>query len=58
MSDFDFFDDCLFNPLNLADLKAKIEIGLKDTQVSKKREAMMAKFSWKQASEEFKKAIS
>lgn len=58
MSDFQFFDDCLFNPLDLADLKTKIEIGLNDTQISRKREAMRAKFSWEQAAQQFKKAIS
>jgi glycosyltransferase involved in cell wall biosynthesis len=58
MTDFQFFDDCLFNPLNLEDLKDKIEIGLKDTKTAQKKEAMSAKFSWKQAAEQFKKAIS
>lgn len=58
MSDFDFFDDCLFNPLDLADLKDKIAIGLKETKTSQKRQAMMSKFSWEQAAEQFKKAIS
>ena len=58
MSDFDFFDDCLFNPLDLEDLKAKIEIGLKETRIAQNKEAMMAKFNWKQAAEQFKKAIS
>ncbi len=57
MSDFDFFDDCLFNPLDLADLKNKIDIGLIDTQISQKREKMAVKFSWKQAVEQFKKAV-
>ncbi|WP_396156332.1 glycosyltransferase family 4 protein [Flavobacterium sp.] len=58
MTDFQFFDDCLFNPLDLEDLKDKIEIGLKDTKIAQKKEAMLAKFSWKQAAEQFKKAIS
>lgn len=58
MSDFQFFDDCLFNPLDLEDLKVKIEIGLKDTKITQKKEAMTDKFSWKNASEQFKKAIS
>ncbi len=57
MSDFQFFDDCLFNPLDLNDLKAKIEIGLKDTRILQKKEAMSAKFSWEYAAEQFKKAI-
>lgn len=58
MSDFQFLEDCLFNPLDLEDLKNKIEIGLNDTKIYQKREAMMAKFNWKFAAEQFKKAIS
>ncbi|MGL2962656.1 glycosyltransferase family 4 protein [Flavobacterium sp. RSB2_4_14] len=58
MADFQFFDDCLFDPLDLEDLKDKIEIGLKDTKIVQKKEAMSVKFSWKQAAEQFKKAIS
>lgn len=58
MSDFQFFGDCLFNPQDIEDLKAKIEIGLKDTKIPQKREVMAAQFSWKHAAEEFKKAIS
>ncbi len=58
MSDFRFFDDCLFNPLDLADLKNKIRNGLNDTQIAQKKEEMVSKFNWKKAAEEFKKAIS
>lgn len=57
MSDFDFFDTCFFNPLDLEDLKSKIQIGLNDTQVFQKRDAMQSKFSWKEAAEQFKKAV-
>jgi glycosyltransferase involved in cell wall biosynthesis len=58
MADFDFFEDCFFNPLDLADLKNKIEIGLNDTKVAQKKQAMIEKFSWEHAAELFKKAIS
>jgi len=58
MADFQFFDDCLFNPLDLEDLQSKIAIGLEDTKIAQKREDMVTKFSWKQAAEQFKKAIS
>lgn len=58
MADFQFFGDCLFNPLDLADLKNKIEIGLKDTQIDQKRNQMKDKFTWQFAAEQFKKAIS
>ena len=58
MSDFQFFDDCLFNPIDLEDLKVKIEMGLKDTRITQKRKAMADKFSWKNATEQFKKAVS
>ena len=58
MSDFQFFDDCLFNPLDVADLKSKIEVGLKDTKVDQKRNQMKEKFTWQLAAEQFKKAIS
>ena len=58
MADFQFFEDCLFNPLDVADLKSKIEIGLKDTKIDQKRKEMQDKFTWKLAAEEFKKAIS
>lgn len=58
MADFDFFDDCLFNPLDVADLKSKIEISLKDIQTGKKRQAMQKKFNWKLSAELFIKAIS
>lgn len=58
MADFQFFGDCLFNPLDLEDLKIKIEIGLKDTQIDQKRSLMKKKFTWQFAAEQFKKAIS
>lgn len=58
MADFQFFGDCLFNPLDVADLKNKIEIGLKDTQIDQKRNLMKEKFTWQFAAEQFKKAIS
>ncbi len=58
MADFQFFGDCLFNPLDLTDLKNKIEIGLKDTQIDQKRNQMETKFTWQFAAEQFKKAIS
>lgn len=57
MSDFTFFDDCLFNPLDLDDLKDKIEIGLQDKQISLKRKAMKERFNWEIAAEQFKKAL-
>lgn len=58
MADFDFFEDCLFNPLDITDLKNKIEIGLSDTKIEQKRTQMKAKFSWELAAEHYKKAIS
>lgn len=58
MADFQFFGNCLFNPLDLEDLKNKIEIGLKDTQIEQKRNQMKTKFTWQFAAEQFKKAIS
>jgi len=58
MADFQFFDDCLFNPLELEDLKNKIEIGLNDTKIDQKRSQMQEKFTWHLAAEQFKKAIS
>lgn len=58
MADFDFFEDCLFNPLDVTDFKNKIEIGLKDTQIDQKRKQMAAKFTWQFAAEQFQKAIS
>jgi glycosyltransferase involved in cell wall biosynthesis len=58
MSDFEFFGDSLFNPLDLEELKNKIEIGLKDTRTAQKRDEMQQKFNWKFAAEQFKKAIS
>lgn len=58
MSDFDFLDDCLFNPLDIEELKNKIEIGLNDTKISQKIAVMSAKFSWKLAAHQFKKAVS
>jgi len=58
MADFQFFGDCLFNPLDLTDLKSKIEIGLKDTQIDQKRNQMKEEFTWQFAAEQFKKAIS
>jgi glycosyltransferase involved in cell wall biosynthesis len=58
MSDFQFFNDCLFNPLETEDLKNKIDIGLNDTKITQKKEAMKTMFNWKIASESFKKAIS
>jgi hypothetical protein len=57
MSDFQFFDNCLFNPLDLDDLKSKIEIGLNDTKLEQKRIALQEKFNWQLAAEQFKKAI-
>lgn len=57
MSDFQFFEDCLFNPLDVSDLKDKIVIGLNDTKTNQKRIEMQDKFSWKIAAEQFKKAI-
>jgi glycosyltransferase involved in cell wall biosynthesis len=58
MAYFDFFDDCLFNPFDLEDLKSKIEIGLNDTQINQKRNQMKTKFTWQFAAEQFQKAIS
>lgn len=58
MSDFKFFDDCLFNPLDLDDLKSKIAIGLNDKKIDQKRNQMQEKFNWQLAAEQFKKAIS
>lgn len=58
MADFQFFGDCLFNPIDLEDLKTKIEIGLKDTQIEQKRNQMIDKFTWQFAAEQFKNAIS
>ncbi len=58
MSDFGFFDDCLFNPLDLEELKRKIAIGLADKQIAQKRAEMKEKYSWKLAATQFKKAIS
>ncbi|MGV3697706.1 glycosyltransferase family 4 protein [Flavobacterium sp.] len=57
MSDFSFLNECLFNPLDIQDLKDKIEIGLNDSKINQKREAMAHKFSWDQAAEEFKRAL-
>lgn len=58
MSDFDFFEDCFFNPLDINDLKSKIAIGLKDDKIDQKRSQMQEKFTWQLAAEQFKKAIS
>lgn len=58
MADFQFFGDCLFDPLDFEDLNNKIGIGLKDTQIDQKRNQMAAKFTWQFAAEQFKKAIS
>jgi glycosyltransferase involved in cell wall biosynthesis len=58
MADFQFFGDCLFNPIDLEDLKTKIEIGLKDTQIEQKRNQMIDKFTWQFAAKQFKNAIS
>lgn len=58
MSDFQFFENCLFNPFDLEDIKNKIEIGLKDNRVAQKKDAMEDKFNWKLAAEQYKKAIS
>ena len=58
MSDFKFFDDCLFNPLDLDDLKNKIAVGLNDKKIDQKRNQMQEKFNWQLAAEQFKKAIS
>lgn len=58
MADFQFFGDSLFNPLDIADLKSKIDIGLKDTEIDQKRNQMREQFSWQLAAEQFKKAIS
>jgi glycosyltransferase involved in cell wall biosynthesis len=58
MADFDFFDDCLFNPLDITDLKNKIEIGLNNTQIDQKRKKMAYKFTWQFAAEQFQKAIT
>jgi glycosyltransferase involved in cell wall biosynthesis len=57
MSDFTFFEDCLFDPLDLNDLKKKIDVGLQDTQTAQKRKEMTARFSWQFAAAQFKKAI-
>jgi glycosyltransferase involved in cell wall biosynthesis len=58
MSDFQFFDDCLFSPLDLEDFKHKIDIGLNDTVLDQKRVALQKKFNWELAAQHFKKAIS
>lgn len=57
MSDFQFFGDCLFDPLDIEELKHKIEIGLNDAQIAQKAETMKAKYCWINAAEQFKKAI-
>lgn len=58
MSDFDFFKEGLFNPLDTEDLKEKIKTGLTEVNLEQKRQAMKAKFNWKRAADVFKKAIS
>lgn len=58
MSDFHFFDDCLFNPLDLDELKRTIAIGLNDKQIAQKRNALIEKYSWKLAAAQFKNAVS
>lgn len=58
MSDFLFLEDCLFNPLDLADIKNKISLALIDTKTAQKREKMMSEFNWEKAAEQYKKAIS
>jgi glycosyltransferase involved in cell wall biosynthesis len=57
MADFQFFGEGLFNPLDLEDIKNSIEIGLKDTKITQKKEAMQSKYNWEYAAKEFKKAI-
>lgn len=58
MSDFDFFGDCLFDPLNLSDLKEKITIGLNDSSVAEKKAVIVHRYNWKVAAAEFQKAIT
>ena len=58
MSDFQFFGDCLFNPLDIDDLKSKIDIGLNEININQKSIQMQEKFTWQLAAEQFKKAIS
>ena len=58
MSDFQFFGDCLFNPLDIDDLKSKIDIGLNEMNINQKSSQMQEKFTWQLAAEQFKKAIS
>lgn len=57
MSDFEFIDDCLFNPFSSSDLNEKIINGINDKNVSEKRLNVLNKFNWKVAAINFKNAI-
>lgn len=57
MSDYNFMGDCLFNPLDISDIKDKISIGLNATKVAEKKDFVQHNYNWAIASEQFKKAI-
>jgi glycosyltransferase involved in cell wall biosynthesis len=58
MSDFYFLENCLFDPLSIADINKKIQIGLNDNIVLQKRAIVQAKYNWKFAAKQFEMAIS
>lgn len=58
MTDFDFINDCLFNPYDENDLYDKIIIALSDTNIEKKQQLLIKKYNWKNAAYQFKIVIN
>ncbi len=58
MSDFTFLVNCLFTPLDLSDMKAKIDHALKDNDMVKQQAYIKAHYNWKVAANAFEQAIS
>ena len=57
MSDFEFMGDCLFNPLDISDIKDKIHKGLNANKVAEKKYFVQHNYNWAIAAAQFKKAI-
>jgi len=58
MSDFKFLEDCLFDPLDREDMKAKIVHALNDKRSVQKRDYIAQHYNWEVAAAAFEEAIA
>lgn len=58
MSDFQFIEDCLFNPTSAYDLDKKIKIALTDSKINSKKLFVLENYNWQTAAKCFQEAIN